>query len=168
MYRKILAALGHAPSRRIVFEQALAPAIQDKAKLLLVHVLNGEDVVPIKPAPSHDFFAGQSAYGSYWLSHETARRKAAEWLETFVQEAKDAGVDAQYAIHDMSPERVLQMQATNWEADLIVVGDHGISNTSISNYMCDNAPCTVLVLPMGLASGQQDSAAKPTLQCSMH
>ncbi len=158
MYRKILAALGHEPSRRIVFERALEPAIQDKAKLLLVHVLNCEDVVPIKPAPSHDFFVGQSAYESYWQSHETARRKTAEWLDTFVQEAKDAGVDAQYVIHDTSPERVLQMQAKNWEADLIVVGDHGSSNLSISNYVRHNAPCTVLVLPMGSAAGNTVSS----------
>lgn len=162
MYRKILAALGHEPSRRMVFERALAPAIQDKAKLLLVHVLNCEDVVPIKPAPSHNFFVGQSAYESYWQSHETARQKTAEWLDTFVQEAKEAGVDAQYVIHDMSPERVLHMQADNWEADLIVVGNHG----SISNYVLRNAHCTVLVLPVESTENRAGEALKLTLQSS--
>jgi nucleotide-binding universal stress UspA family protein len=149
MFHKILAALGHASSRRHVFEKALESAIQYKAKLLLVHVLNCEDVLPIKPAANHDFFVGQSAYESYWQSHENARRKAAEWLDAFVQEAKDAGVDAQYVVHDMSPERVLPMQAKAWGADLIVVGDHGSSTMSISSYMCLHTSTTVLVLPIG-------------------
>jgi nucleotide-binding universal stress UspA family protein len=149
MFHKILAALGHASSRRHVFEKALEPAIQYKAKLLLVHVLNCEDVIASKPTPNHDFFVGQSAYESYWQSHENAHRKAVEWLDTFVQEAKDAGVDAQYVVHDMSPERVLLMQARAWGADLIIVGDHGSSTASISNYLLDYAPCNVLVLPTG-------------------
>jgi nucleotide-binding universal stress UspA family protein len=149
MIHKVLAALGKASSRRYIFEEALETAFQNKAELLLVHVLNCDDVIVSKPAPNHNFFVGQSAYESYWQSHGNAHRKAAEWLDTFVQEAKDAGVDAQYVVHDMSPERVLSMQARVWGADLIVVGDHGSSTASISNYLLDYAPCSVLVLPTG-------------------
>jgi nucleotide-binding universal stress UspA family protein len=149
MFHKILAALGHASSRQHVFEKALEASIQYKAKLLLVHVLDCEDVLPIKPAANHNFFVGQSAYESYWQSHENARRKAVEWLDVFVQEAKDAGVDAQYVVHNMSPERVLPMQAKAWGADLIVMGDHGSSTMSISDYMYHHTACTILVLPIG-------------------
>jgi nucleotide-binding universal stress UspA family protein len=49
----------------------------------------------------------------------------------------------------MSPERVLPMQAKAWGADLIVMGDHGSSTMSISNYMYHHTSCTVLVLPIG-------------------
>lgn len=152
MFHKILAALGNVSSRRCVFEQALKPAMQNKAQLLLVHVLNCEDVVPLAPIPNHNFFVGQSAYESYWQSHEHARRKAVEWLNSLVQEAKEAGIETQYVIHDMSPERVIAMQAKAWGADLIVMGGRGSTNTdeptlgSISDYILHHAPCTVLVL----------------------
>ena len=86
------------------------------------------------------------------VGHEQAQ-KAVEHAETRIRELfPGAAVEITAEVISGSPQRVLVEKASEWSADLIVVGSHGYGFWSrallgsVSNSVVNHAPCSVLVV----------------------
>ncbi|NJK39760.1 MAG: universal stress protein [Oscillatoriales cyanobacterium RM2_1_1] len=157
MFKKILVALDLSSTSQAVFQQALAMATAMNAKLMLLHVLSGED----QGTPA---LGGMAGIGYYYgsLELETLKHYQERWqtyidhsleqLKSLAQTASDAGVIAEFTQTPGKPGQTICTQAKNWQADLILVGRRGHSGWSelflgsVSNYVIHHAPGSVLVI----------------------
>ncbi|PZD70934.1 Putative universal stress protein [Acaryochloris thomasi RCC1774] len=163
MYHKILVAIDEATINQNIFNAALALAktIPD-VKLVLLHVLSPDLVkvpahvsVPgpfqqpnLDPYPSlrEDLlFSHQrqwNAYDSDCLSQ----------LRSYTAEAIKAGVTTEFMQQPGVPGPVICDLAKALPADLILIGNRGRSGLkevllgSVSRYVSDHAPCSVMVI----------------------
>ena len=122
MYKRILVPVdGHATS-----ERALQEAIKlanEKARLRLIYVLEGTYALDSVAYSLIDHSMLQEAMRS---TGERALAQAAE-------KVRKAGLEAETALIDASTESissVIDSDAMNWKADLIVIGTHGRSGLS--------------------------------------
>lgn len=179
MYKKILVALDHSEHCSSVFERALDLASTSGASLMLAHVLADEDgglALPY-PSTSDGYSIGLSAtaweaYASRWQKYEEEGLKR---LRDYQQQAKQAGVKAEFSQNSGPPGRRICDIALMWNADLIVVGSRrrrGLSELllgSVSNYVIHHAPCSVLMAHPArhetLESSETKAMAQEVGQC---
>jgi nucleotide-binding universal stress UspA family protein len=85
-------------------------------------------------------------------SHKQAQKFAQEAVDTLRKCAPGRDLDISTMVVKGSPERELVEQATEWRADLIVVGSHGrgfwsrLTLGSVTDAVVHHAPCSVLVV----------------------
>ncbi|MGH1397136.1 MAG: universal stress protein [Trichormus sp.] len=170
MLKNILVALDRSEMGQQVFEQALALAKATQGNLLLVHILSPEeDGSPNIPMISnYDYYPGLSgqSFEVYQKQWDGFKHQGVKMLQSFSAKANTAGVSTQFQQILGSPGRTICKLATNWNADLIVMGHRGLAGFkelllgSVSNYVLHHAPCSVHIVHCPVtepATDQEDS-----------
>ncbi len=161
MFQKILVALDHADLGSQVFNQALSLAKSTAASLVLLNVLSSED----EESPELPHLGGyefapaevstglyKSAFEIYYEQWQDFSAKRLEMLRSLAEQAKAAGVDAEFIQRQGNPGRVICELCRELEIDLIILGRRGRSGLqelllgSVSNYVNHHAPCSVLTI----------------------
>ena len=155
MFNKILVALDIREIDRSAFNQVLSLAKTTGAKLMLLNVI----------APDENNYPNPFVYSGYendWTNESLITVYQEHWskfkqhgLEPFrslAEEAKAAGVEAEFIQDFGNPGRTICNLAQTWSADLIFVGSRSLTGVkemflgSISNYVTHHAPCSVLIV----------------------
>ena len=153
MIGKILAAIDNSPRSESVFNTAVSLAQTNGATLMLLHILSEQD--PDYPIlPTYAYYAALKGNDDGILHRKFAEyeQQEAELLRNLARKAIALGVDAEYAQLFGVPGREICELASDWSADLIVIGSRGLKGMkemfvgSISNYVTHHAPCSVLIV----------------------
>ncbi|MEL6332889.1 MAG: universal stress protein [Cyanobacteria bacterium J06626_26] len=155
MFQRILVALDRSNSSRSVLEEAIALA-KPAAKLNLVTV-----VLPVDVGYSEPVYLGMEGLRSAWTtelyqsqmaSWQQHRQEIEHWLRSQTDYVHRQGISVEYTSPIGAPGTTLCDVATQWDADLIMMGRRGRSGFSelllgsISNYVMHHAPCSVLTV----------------------
>ena len=160
MIDKILVAIDRSENGKLIFNSALSLAQTTGASLMLLHVMSEKDIdYPVFPTyvyyqvlknPDHPEF------NTRWHEYE---QQGIDYLRGLAnKKAIAAGVKTEYAQLSGIPGQIICEIATNWTADLIVVGSRGLKGLnemfvgSVSNYVTHHAPCSVLVIRSNIDS----------------
>ncbi|MEA5512006.1 universal stress protein [Crocosphaera sp. UHCC 0190] len=150
-YKKILVALDNSPLGKVVFEQALSMAKQNKAVLMLFHCLSMESQ---NVTPYASFYEGEFSDFSYLMREQLEQQTESvkQWLTDYCKIATEQGVLTEWDWKIGEPGRWVREVAKSWDADLIVIGRRGLKGItemflgSVSNYIVHHSPCSVLVV----------------------
>lgn len=155
MMKKILVALDGSASSAEVFDQALTLARANGAQLMLLHVLAVDEIgqplmAVLKRATAvSSKTRSQGALQQSWKAHQT------EWesrLGAYVQQAVEAGIQAEFSQSYGNPGHVICDWAWTWDADLILLGRQGQQQApawrlgSVSAYVSQNTRCSVMMV----------------------
>ncbi len=157
---KILVALDRAPTAEALFQQALALAQSQPARLLFFHCQPVEERLEYFGEVYSEELVQQSQ--SFYQGLETAGREDQAWLEGYSQRAIAAGVEAVWELRIGGAGFSVCDCARDWGATLILMGRRGRSRWdewllgSTSNYVLHHAPCATWI-----AQARED--AKPTV-----
>ncbi|MGK7931375.1 MAG: universal stress protein [Microcystaceae cyanobacterium] len=157
MYQKILIALDMSKMAETVFNHGLSLAKQEaNSQLLLLHILSAEEENSPLPIPSDlkEMYpaAGNDLTLETWKEQwEAFEASGIKMLESYQKKAiaSDISADIQQ-IYGNPGARICKI-ATEWHADVIVMGHRGLSGIkefflgSVSNYVLHHAPCSVLI-----------------------
>ncbi|AGY58504.1 universal stress protein [Gloeobacter kilaueensis] len=165
MYARILAALDSSTKNEAVFLKALELAQGDRAALLLVHILSGDEGIwaNLPVADTYPLAADGTVYEYFQRQWQQYQKFGLDMLQGFAERATGQGVHAEVRQQAGNPGRCLCELASSWQADLVVMGRRGHSGLSelllgsASNYVLHHAPCSVLVV-----STLQPAAAQST------
>jgi nucleotide-binding universal stress UspA family protein len=167
MVQKILVAIDLSKIAEYVFEQALDLAKSTGASLMILHVLSPDE----EGSPAFSVFSS-ICHGSgensenltlYQKQWELFTKQGLELVRSHAQKAMAAGVRTEFDQIPGKPGQVICDLASNWKADLIVVGCRGHSGFnklilgSVSNYVLHHAPCSVLTVQVPVKSKPQSS-----------
>ena len=117
MYKHILVAVDGSPTSELALDEAIRLTVDQKAQLRIVHALDQVALVLDTPYVLQEFL-------------DAARNAGEEILERAKARAKEGGVDAQTRLSGAESfgERIaslVNIEAVEWPADLIVIGTHG-------------------------------------------
>jgi nucleotide-binding universal stress UspA family protein len=170
MFKKILVALDRSEMAQQVFAQALALAQLTGASLMIQYVLSAEEEgSPYVPMlSSFDYYPGlnTSSFEYYQKEWDTFKNEGLKMLQSFSAEANTAGVNTEFTQSLGVPGRLICDLASNWGAELIVVGRRGRSGLaelflgSVSNYVLHHAPCSVQIvhIPVSVTKAEAQEA----------
>ncbi|RJS61350.1 universal stress protein [Bacillus sp. PK3_68] len=138
-YENILVAVDGSKGAQRAFAKALDMAVNQKARLTIVHVVDATVFLPVEQYKDI-ITAGSEEYGR-------------ELLDRCEKKAKEFGVEnVRTALEFGSPKgQIPGVVATKYEADLIVVGATGLNALerfllgSVSEAVIRYAPCDVLI-----------------------
>jgi nucleotide-binding universal stress UspA family protein len=156
MYRKLLIALDRSSARPLVLEKTASLAQALGADVMLVHVLSAYDNdspgLPVRAYHSYYPILDTVAWDTYQKRWSAYEEKCLNELRHSAETLQDKGVTVEFSQTAGDPGRVICDLATNWGADLIMVGHRGRTGLSefllgsVSNYVMHHAPCSVLVV----------------------
>ncbi|APW37268.1 universal stress protein UspA [Rhodoferax koreense] len=118
MYQRILVPVDGSSTSDAGLAEAIRLARGSGGRLRLIHVIDDQS-----------FGFGMAAYGEYpgdWLT--VLRDNGMDILEKGQATAKSAGVEVEIKLHDGllgALDDIVQKEAAQWPADLIVLGTHG-------------------------------------------
>jgi universal stress protein A len=148
-YRRILHATDFSSAGRAAFQRAVSLARQNRAQLLLVHVM-------VPPSP---FVApGQMPPKTYEELERAARRSARASLKTALAKARRAGAKAVAILTEGVPFEEIVRTARRRRGELIVIGTHGRTGFSrlflgsVAERVVRSAACPVLTVSSGRAA----------------
>lgn len=122
MYQRILVPIDGSATGERALQEAIKLAA-DKARLRLVYVV--EEVYPLDTEGY--------AFIDYAALQEAVRKTGERALAQAVEKLRKSGMVAETALLESGGERVASVidgDALNWQADLIVIGTHGRSGLS--------------------------------------
>ncbi|MCK9200121.1 MAG: universal stress protein [Gallionella sp.] len=122
MYQRILVPIDGSDTSERALREAIKLA-DGKAQLRLLHVV--EEIYPLD--------AEGYAFVDYAALREVARSSGERLLAKARETASQAGAEAETSLLEAEGERVasvIDAEARNWPADLIVIGSHGRSGFS--------------------------------------
>lgn len=153
MINKILVALDSSDRNKSVFDTAVSLAQATGASLMLLHILSEEEPdYPLLPTYAYYAVLKDSNGGVFQEEFSEYTQKGLDFLKNLAKEAIAAGVETEYSQLSGLPGWEICEAASNWSADLIVVGSRGFKGLnemfvgSISNYVTHHAPCSVLIV----------------------
>jgi nucleotide-binding universal stress UspA family protein len=156
MINKILIAVDRSQNNKFVFNRAVSLAKATGADLMLLHVLSvREEEHPLTPTyTSYTYYpiVEECNYETYQKEYAKYEQHGIEFLQDLTQEATAAGVKTEFTQLAGNPGRMICELASNWSADLILVGSRGLKGFkemflgSVSNYVTHHAPCSVLIV----------------------
>jgi nucleotide-binding universal stress UspA family protein len=168
MLKKILVALDRSEIGQVVFEQALALAKAMSAQLLLLHVLSPEEEgSPYLPMLSNiDYYPGLNGQSLdlYQQQWDKFQDEGVQMLQSFCAQANTANITTEFTQVLGNPGKTICKLATQWSADLIIMGHRGRSGLkefflgSVSNYVLHHAACSVYIVhsPIGLKKAAKE------------
>lgn len=165
MFKRIIVAVSPSLKNDQVLDEAIAIAKMGNATLMLLHVLSSMDEgfpTPIYPGPD-SVYPGlhEQAIRAYAQQWEVYQRETLDYLKHLTEDVSQAGIQAEFTQNMGDPGKVICTLATNWKADLIILGRRGHTGLkelflgSVSNYVLHHAPCSVLTI-----QGEKDATAK--------
>ena len=171
MFKKILVAVDRSDMSIKVFEQALSLAKITSANLMLLHVLSQEEEGSPEALvfPNIDYYPGwnEQSFKLYQEHWEKFKNEGWQMLQSWSAQANTSGVNTEFTQNTGSPGRMICELATDWNADLIIMGRRGRSGLaefflgSVSNYVLHHAPCSVQIvhIPTSSQAANVSSAA---------
>lgn len=158
MFHKILAAVDTSKVNKHVLSRAVELAKLMDAQLNVLHVLSPEENgCPDVTGYLRTYYSPEASDKAEEHSQKQWKefsQKCLQMVQSQADEAKAAGVNAEFCQFSGSPGLTICDVARNWEADLIVIGRRGHLSKleelllgSVSNYVLHHAPCAVLVVP---------------------
>ncbi|MEM6614451.1 MAG: universal stress protein [Cyanobacteria bacterium P01_C01_bin.72] len=176
MINKIIVAVDQSPLGKPVFDTALSLAKTTGANLMLLHVMSPkESEYPITPLNTYYPLVEGIDYEQYHQLFAEYEQRGLKLLQNLTEEATKAEIAAEFTQLSGNPGRMICELATNWSADLIVVGSRGLQGLkemflgSVSNYVTHHAPCSVLIfrnsvdqnLEQNLSESDENSNSQP-------
>jgi nucleotide-binding universal stress UspA family protein len=162
MFKKILVAVDRSDMSIKVFEQALSLAKITSANLMLLHVLSQEEEGSPEALvfPNIDYYPGwnEQSFKLYQEHWEKFKNEGWQMLQSWSAQANTSGVNTEFTQNTGSPGRRICELATDWNADLIMMGRRGRSGLaefflgSVSNYVLHHAPCSVQIVHIPMSS----------------
>lgn len=155
MFAKILVAIDSSKISEIVFDKALDLAKTSGASIMLLHVLSYEEGMPYLPTSlGREYYAGLSgkALEIYQQQCKDCENQGLNLLQSLANRAIAVGCSTEFSQNHGSPGQTICDLASNWQADLIVMGRRGRTGInelilgSVSNYVLHHACCSVLVV----------------------
>lgn len=153
MIDKILVTIDSSDKSQSVFDTAVSLAQSTGASLMMLHVLSEEDPgYPILPTYAYYAVLKGSDDGILQQKFDEYEQQQAEYLRNLARKAIAAGVKTEYAQLSGVPGWEICELASDWSADLILVGSRGLKGLkemflgSVSNYVTHHAPCSVLIV----------------------
>lgn len=146
-FHKILVAVDASPQASRVFEQALETAKKESASLMVFHC------------------AELGAKLTYPSEIQSKTEQAQDLLQIYQQKAKEQGIAIEFNHRTGNPATSICDVARSWGADLIVIGRRGFKGLtavllgSVSSYVVNNAPCSVLVIQGEASSSNSQSGS---------
>jgi len=139
--RSILVPLDFSHHAESVLEWAAHLAEEHGSQLLLLHAYH----LPV------DFQQLEGAYlpPDFWTS---VKSEAAENLERYAKPLREAGLDVECVVREGYPASVIESEAEERPADLIVIGTRGHGGLkhlllgSVAERVVQKAPCPVLTV----------------------
>lgn len=166
---KILVGIDLLEKDRSVIDTAISLAQTTGATLMLLHVLSRTELdYPILPTYSYNPILDEREYRIYQQQLAGYYQRGIDQLQKFTKEAIAKSVKAEYTQLTGNPGRMICELATNWSAELIVVGSRGLKGLkeiflgSVSNYVTHHSPCSVLIVRTATSSGSDDNSANTT------
>ncbi len=142
--RRIMHATDFSSASSRALAKAVELAKQNKAELLLVHVLAA--IIPYDPGD------GYSDPSLYIELEKSTRRQAQSSLEALVQKVKRARVKVSSLLLKGTAHDQIVRAAKNRRADLIVIGTHGRTGItklfmgSVAGRVVSTASCPVMTV----------------------
>lgn len=137
-FKKIFVAVDASAQASVVFEQAVELATKDLASLMVFHC------------------AELGARMTYPSQIEARTEEGREVLQNYREKSKDLGISVEFNCRAGNPGTAICDAASDWGADLIVVGRRGYRGItevllgSVSSHVVRNARCSVLVIQGGV------------------
>ncbi|MGA7749085.1 MAG: universal stress protein [Gallionella sp.] len=153
MYQRILVPIDGSATAVRALQEAIKLAA-GKAQLRLVYVVE----------ESHSLDAEAYAFIDYSALLEAVRQTGERTLAQAAEEVRRSGMTAETVLLDASGERISRVidgEAINWKADLIVIGTHGRSGLnrlllgSVAEDVVRGASVPVLLVRAALSSALQ-------------
>jgi nucleotide-binding universal stress UspA family protein len=155
MFHRILVAVDSSTESYPVFREALTIAKQNKADLMLLHVLSPEEE-SYPRLPGMEMGMGMPLQADtiqdYLEQLEVFKKSGMETLKSYADKAVAEGVQVEITQKLGGPGPTICDMAHTWEADLVVTGRRGRSRLSelilgsVSNYVLHHAPCSALIV----------------------
>lgn len=180
MFERILAALDTSEIAAEVADKSIALAKSTRSSLTFVRVLASEDMETLKLLPEAVsaplFWEDWQAYQTYCQTWETYVEESAAELRARVEQARAAGIEANFEHLSGNPGREICKFAERWQADTIVMGRRGhrelqaLLMGSVSNYVVHYAPCSVMIVrdPEGDVASEVRTIPSSTVNGSSH
>ncbi|MCJ8283178.1 MAG: universal stress protein [Rivularia sp. ALOHA_DT_140] len=139
-----------------ILDEAVLLAKQTDGNLMLLHVLSHSDeeyvdslfIQPPILEPEL-LIETQEKNLSDW---EQLKQDRAKWMRSLCELATSFGIQTKFTMGTGNPSRIICDVASNWNAELIVIGRRGMSGInelflgSVSNYVVHHALCSVLTI----------------------
>ncbi|MBF2064844.1 MAG: universal stress protein [Calothrix sp. C42_A2020_038] len=167
MFGKIIVAIDNSEISDLVFDKAVSLAKAAAAHLMLLNVISPSDeeypypiyIYPNTVVPS----LHEETLKEYMGQWEELKQERINFLSKRCQQAIDLGINTEYTQSFGSPGRIICEIASNWNADLIIVGRRGRTGLSelflgsVSNYVLHHAPCSVLTIQQPIKANTEES-----------
>jgi nucleotide-binding universal stress UspA family protein len=147
---KILLAIDDSKFADTAIQATISQVRQDHTQVLVLHVVDWSNFMP-SPFPT----GGQEPmYSAHQLESivESETTKAHELVTSAAERLRSEGFDASTSVREGDPKTVILDCATEWRADLIVVGSHGRKGVarfalgSVSEAVARYARCSVEIV----------------------
>jgi nucleotide-binding universal stress UspA family protein len=144
---KILLAIDDSKFSDAALQMVISQNRPDGSQVRLIHV--AEPITFLFPPEMAAEYAPAPQLDSLRKEH---LRKAQEFLAGAVKKLRDAGFTADTALYEGDVRSEIIDIATEWHADLIVLGSHGRKGLdrfligSVSEYVARHAPCSVEIV----------------------
>ena len=139
--RRILVPIDFSENAASVLDWAAHLAKEHGSRILLLHVYH----LPV------EFQQLEGAYlpPDFW---STVKNEAEQQLGRFAEDLRGRGLEVEALVREGYPATVIVEEAESLEADLVVIGTHGLSGLkhmllgSIAERVVQKAPCPVLTV----------------------
>ncbi len=155
MISKILVAVDRSDNNKSVFYSAVSLAKATGASLMLLHALSEEEA-GYPTLPNYAYYPypilDDRDYDLYQEKLTEYKQWGIDFLENLTAKATETGIDTEYTQLTGNPGRMICELASNWKADLIILGSRGLKGLkemflgSVSNYVTHHAPCSVFIV----------------------
>jgi nucleotide-binding universal stress UspA family protein len=146
VYKTIVAGTDGSETANAAVRQAIQLAKLSGAK---VHLVSAFKAVPAIAMAAPDALSQLSTPVDSW--DEQMTKEASAMLQQLSDEAKKEGVETELHVIEGDPAEVIIEVADDKKADLIVVGNRGMTGAtrfllgSVPNKITHHAPCSVLI-----------------------